>query len=197
MNKKRIITIAGRPGSGKSTASKGVAEFLGFEHFSSGDLFRAISRDRGVDVHQSNLAAEKEEAGHEQSIDYLVDQRLREIGEEQDEVVIDSRTAWHWIPESFKVYLNLDLDIAAARILKSIDPVRREHEHVPDDPQEYAAQLKSRLDSESRRYKALYDVNPYDTTNYDLIIDTAIATPEEVQRRIIDGYQEWIEDSGA
>lgn len=196
MKKKRIITIAGRPGSGKSTASKGVAEFLGFEHFSSGDLFRAISRDRGVDVHQSNLAAEKEEAG-EQSIDYLVDQRLREIGEEQDGVVIDSRTAWHWIPESFKVYLNLDLDIAAARILNSIDPVRREHEHVPDDPQEYAAQLKSRLDSESRRYKALYDVNPYDTTNYDLIVDTAIATPEEVQRRIIDGYKEWIEDSGA
>lgn len=191
-NKKRIITIAGRPGSGKSTASKAVAEQLGYEHFSSGDLFRAISRDRGVDVHQSNLAAEKEEAGHEQSIDYLVDQRLREIGKTQDQVVIDSRTAWHWIPDSFKVYLDLDLDIAARRILDDMDEDRRIHEHIPDDPEEYAAKLQSRLDSEVRRYKALYDVNPYDTDNYDLVIDTGTTSREEVAERIINAYQAWL-----
>lgn len=191
-NKKCIITIAGRPGSGKSTASKAVAEQLGYEHFSSGDLFRAISRDRGVDVHQSNLAAEKEEAGHEQSIDYLVDQRLREIGKTQDQVVIDSRTAWHWIPDSFKVYLDLDLDIAARRILDDMDEDRRIHEHIPDDPEEYAAKLQSRLDSEVRRYKALYDVNPYDTDNYDLVIDTGTTSREEVAERIINAYQAWL-----
>lgn len=192
MNKKEIITIAGRPGSGKSTASKGVAEQLGFEHFSSGDLFRAISRERGVDVHQSNLAAEQEEAGHEQSIDYLVDQRLRDIGVEQNQVVIDSRTAWHWIPDSFKVYLDLDLEIAAARILANMDPERMEHEHIHDDPEEYAAALQSRLDSEARRYKKLYDVNPYDKSNYDLVVDTGITKPEDVQAQIIAAYKKWL-----
>ena len=113
MEKKRIITIAGRPGSGKSTASKGVAERLGYEHFSSGDLFRAMGRQRGVDVLQTNLAAKKEK-----ELDFIVDERLREIGKTQQDVAIDSRLAWHWIPDSFKVFLNLDLEIAAQRILQ-------------------------------------------------------------------------------
>lgn len=191
MKKKHIITIAGRPGSGKSTASKAVAEQLGYEHFSSGDLFRAIGRERGVDVNQTNLAAEKEPQ-HEKSIDYLVDQKLRDIGEQQDEVAIDSRMAWHWIPNSFKVYLDLDLETAAGRIINNMDPVRMEHEHIPSDPKAYAALLQERLDSEARRYKKLYDVNPYDKANYDLVVDTGPNGPAEVVKMILDAYKKWL-----
>ncbi|MGZ6005361.1 MAG: nucleoside monophosphate kinase, partial [Candidatus Saccharimonadales bacterium] len=52
--KRQIITIAGRPGSGKSTTAKMVASKLSFEHFSSGDLFRAIAKEWGIDVLQAN-----------------------------------------------------------------------------------------------------------------------------------------------
>lgn len=189
-HKKKIITIAGKPGSGKSTASRKVAELLGFEHFSSGDLFRAIGKERGVDVHDTNILAETEK-----DIDHLVDERLRQIGKTQDSVAIDSRMAWHWIPQSFKVYLDLDLEVAAARILNSIDEERIKHEHIPSSPKKYASVLKSRLASEAKRYKNLYDVNPYDTSNYDLVIDTASNSAEETVNEILRSYKKWIEAS--
>jgi CMP/dCMP kinase len=192
MTKKLIITIGGKPGSGKSTASKLVAARLGYEHFSSGDLFRAIARERGVDVHQHNLAAETEH-----SIDHEIDERLRDIGANQDRVAIDSRMAWHWMPESFKVYLDLDLETAAKRILSSIDEKRQEHEHIPDNPAEYAARLEARLASEAGRYKRLYGVDPYDTSNYDLVVDTSNYDSEQAVDYIINQYEVWLRDSSS
>lgn len=189
MSKKHIITIAGRPGSGKSTASKAVAAQLGYEHFSSGDLFRAIGKEQGIDLLQANLAAEKNKR-----VDHLVDQRLRDIGEKQDHVAIDSRMAWHWMPQSFKVYLDLDLEVAAHRIISSMDEARLEHEHIPKDPNDYVAILKKRLDSEAKRYMSLYQVNPYDKSNYDLVIDTEVSNADEVVEQILSAYKAWLEN---
>ena len=188
--KKQIITIGGRPGSGKSTAAKAVAAELGFMHFSSGDLFRAVSREHGQDVLQSNLAAEKEDGISK--IDQLIDQRLRDIGETEDSIVIDSRMAWHWMPGSFKVFLNLDIETAAVRILGSMTPERIAAEHIPSDPAEYAKNLQGRLDSEARRYKKMYDVNPYDIDKYDLVINTKTTKPDEVAKLIMERYTGWL-----
>ncbi len=191
MHKKHIITIAGRPGSGKSTAAKSVASELGYMHFSSGDLFRAISREHGQDILQSNLAAEKEDGIPK--IDQLVDDRLRDIGKHEDTVVLDSRMAWHWMPNSFKVFLNLDIETAAQRILSAMTPERIHAEHIPEDPHKYAQNLQGRLDSETRRYKKIYDVDPYDIDNYDLVINTKTTKPEEVVRLIIERYTGWLQ----
>lgn len=187
MEKKHIITIAGKPGSGKSTTSKGLASELGYKHFSSGDLFRAIGKERGIDVFQVNVTAETEK-----EIDYMVDEKLREIGTNEDELVIDSRMAWHWMPYSFKVYLDLDLDTAAKRILGKINPERLEAEEIPRTPEEYAVRLQERLDSEIKRYMNLYQQNPYDTSNYDLVVDTGKHNPSEARDMILRGFKEWI-----
>lgn len=187
MEKKHIITIAGKPGSGKSTTSKRVAAELGYKHFSSGDLFRAIGKERGIDVFQANLTAETEK-----EIDYMVDEKLRQIGAAEDELVIDSRMAWHWMPFSFKVYLDLDLEIAAKRILSNMDQARLEAEDIPEKPSEYAIRLQERLDSEIRRYANLYNANPYDTANYDLVVDTERHAPEQVVDQILVAYNTWL-----
>lgn len=186
-SKKQIITIAGRPGSGKSTAAIGVAKVMGWKHFSSGDLFRTISKEQGIDVLQANLAAETEK--EIPRIDYLVDERLRQIGKTDDQIVIDSRMAWHWMPFSFKVFLDLDLLTAATRILGKMTPERKEAEHIPDNPEEYASVLRNRLDSEARRYKKIYDVDPYNTSNYDLVIDTKTNGPDQVIKLIVENYK--------
>jgi cytidylate kinase len=185
---RHIITLAGQPGSGKSSTAKAVAEQLGYEHYSSGDLFRALGRERGIDVLQANLSAEQNA-----EIDHIVDERLREIGKTGDRLVIDARTAWHWIPGSFKVFLGLDLDKAAERILAKMDDARLASEHINRDPVEYARLLQERLDSESRRYKANYGIDPYDTSNYDLVIDTGAHTLIEVIRLVLDGYRKWLD----
>lgn len=187
--KRHIITIGGRPGSGKSTVSRAIASQLGYEHFSSGDLFRAIGKERGIDVYQTNLIAEEEK-----EIDFLVDQRLRDIGAEQEEVAIDSRMAWHWIPFSFKVYLDLELDVAARRIMQAMGAKRLDHEHIPDDPDKYAVRLQHRLESEARRYKKLYNVDPYDKSNYDLVVNTGTNGPEQVVEQILKSYHSWLTD---
>jgi cytidylate kinase len=189
MEKKHIITIAGRPGSGKSSTAKAVANQLEFLHFSSGDLFRAIGKDLGVDVLQTNLNAEQNA-----EIDHLVDGRLRDIGASEDKRVIDSRTAWHWIPSSFKVFLDLDLQTAAQRILNTMDDTRLANERIHRDPAEYAQVLRARLESENRRYKTLYDIDPYDMKNYDLVLDTQKYNLEQVVQMVVDGYDTWIKE---
>lgn len=185
--KKNIITIAGKPGSGKSTAAKKVAVALSFEHFSSGDLFRAVCKEQNIDLLKANRLAEEEA-----TIDHLVDQRLRDIGASDGQLVIDSRMAWHWMPLSYKVYLDLDLLTAAHRILGEDDSDRHSHEHVHEDPKEYAQDLQHRLDSEARRYKKLYEANPFDVSNYDLVIDTEVNGIDEVAAQILTGYKQWL-----
>lgn len=186
--KKQIITIAGRPGSGKSTAAKAVAKKLGFKHFSSGDLFRALGKQRGADVLQANKTG-----GVTEQLDWLVDEKLRDIGRSQDRMVIDSRTAWHWITSSFKVFLNLDLEIAAKRILNEMNENRLVSENVHRDPKEYARMLKHRLDVETNRYTTLYDIDPYDMSNYDLVIDTSTNNTQQVVDKVAQGFRDWLE----
>lgn len=188
MNKKEIITIAGKPGSGKSTTSKRLAASLGFKHFSSGDLFRSIGKERGIDVLETNLVAETE-----REIDKLVDERLQELGAHENKLVIDSRMAWHWMPYSFRVYLDLDVEVAAKRILNCLDEHRIQAENIPDSPQAYALELQKRLDSETKRYMNLYNVNPYDISNYDLVINTAVNDLDQVETLILEQYKNWIQ----
>ena len=188
MQKKHIITIAGRPGSGKSATSKLVAEKLGYEHFSSGDLFRALGEERGLDVLRANRSAEQNT-----ELDHLVDEKLRQIGRDEDNKVIDSRTAWHWMPQSFKVFLDLDLGVAARRIITNMEPERMESENVPTDPHVYAGQLQERLDSETRRYMSLYEIDPYDVKNYDLVVDTEVNNLEQVAEIVKKAYEQWIQ----
>lgn len=190
---KHIITIAGKPGSGKSSTAKRLAERLNYDHFSSGDLFREIARTRGQNVKQANLDAESKQLDGD-NIDFLVDQRLREIGETDDNKVIDSRTAWHWIPGAFKVFIDLDLLVAAERIIESakeIDIADSRNEHIPTDAKEYAVELNERLASESRRYESIYGIDPYDTANHDFVIDSNANTLEEVIDKVYDAYTNW------
>lgn len=100
--------------------------------------------------------------------------------------------AWHWMPNSFRVYLDLDLSDAAVRIIDNITPERLEAEHIPEDPEEYTAVLQERLDSEIKRYNDLYDANPYDPSNYDLVIDTLKNNPDQVAETIFEEYEKWL-----
>jgi cytidylate kinase len=186
MEKKHIITIAGKPGSGKSTTSKNLARTLNYTHFSAGDLFRALAKERGVDVYQHNVHAETDT-----STDEHVDAKLREIGAEQDNLVIDSRMAWYWMPYSFKVYLDLNLEIAAQRILNGMDEHRMLVEHIPNDTHLYAQELYKRLESEGKRYTALYNQNPNDLSKYDLVVDTSMNNAQQVQEITLNAYKAW------
>ncbi|EQD35681.1 cytidylate kinase, partial [mine drainage metagenome] len=45
-----VVCIGGPPGSGKSTAGRKIAERLGLEYRSAGDIFRAEASQHGLDL---------------------------------------------------------------------------------------------------------------------------------------------------
>jgi hypothetical protein len=48
-----------------------------------------------------------------------------------------------------------------------------------------------RRESEKKRYMTQYGVDIKDLMNYDLVVDTTCATPEEIADRIIESFEEW------
>jgi len=185
--KKEIITICGGLGSGKSSTAKGVAQVLGFEHFSSGDFFRKIALESGVSVNELNTKAE-----YNAEIDKKIDEEVKKTGK-LDKIVIDSRLAFHWIPNSFKVYLDLPPEIAKGRILNSLkeNPLRMQSEKVATLEEVYE-KMKERFESEQKRYWNLYKINNTDMSQFDLIIDTNKNNLERVVEIIVSEYKKWI-----
>ncbi len=188
MERKHIITLSGKPGSGKSSTADKVAELLGYTRYSSGDMVRSIVRRQGITLAEFNRRATTDH-----SMDHEIDEELRRLRDEQD-IVIDSRLGFYWIPESFKVYLDLDIEVATARIFKdAVSNIGRANETTAGASiGEVQKQVQARLNTEVRRFRALYGVNPYDTKHYDLVINTARHSPQTVALTVFDTYKKWL-----
>jgi CMP/dCMP kinase len=188
MRRTHIITISGKPGSGKSSTADRVAEMLGYTRYSTGDIVRTMIKKKKMTLASFNELAEKDP-----SYDNELDEELRKMREQQD-VVIDSRLGFYWIPESFKVYLDLDPEVAIARIYKdsNINALRGVTEENSDGMDAVIDQVNTRLNNERRRFKKLYNINPYASTNFDLIIDTSRHSPQTVALTVFDMYNKWL-----
>lgn len=191
MEKKEIITIAGENGSGKSSTAKKVAVKLGFKHFSSGDFMRQIAKENNITLEELAKIAEKEDW-----VDKRLDDYVRNVGLEKN-AVMDSRLAFHFIPDSFKVYLDLDPEIAAKRMLDDMknNPARNlENEGQVESVEKMAEKSANRLASEHKRYFELYGIKDHkDHNNFDLIIDTNKNNLEQVVDIVIKEYKKWKE----
>lgn len=191
MNKKHIITIAGSLGSGKSSTAKRIAEILGYKHFSTGDFFRSIANERGISTVELNKEAETD-----LTVDKEVDDRSIKIGETESSVVLDSRLGFHFIPDSFKIFLELDPNIASERILA--DKKNNPNRHIEatgafDTKESILKSISERLILEKNRYKELYKIE--DNTshdNFDLIINTENIPLEDVCKKVIEEYNNWL-----
>ena len=183
--KKPIITIAGSLGSGKSSTAKAVASALGFRHFSSGDLFRQLAVERGESIEAMNISAEVQ-----RDIDLKVDSLLQQMYQTDEKLVIDSRMAWHWMPQSFKVFLVVDPDTAAERIFNHLQEGGRMSEDATS-VQEVRRSIDRRFASEQKRYAALYGVNATDPLNFDIVINTKYHDLTTVTAIVAAAYQAW------
>ena len=188
MKRKHIITISGKPGSGKSSTADRVAELLGYTRHSSGDMVRRVLAKEGMSLEEYNRRA-----NNEHDLDDKVDEELRSLRTAKD-IVIDSRLGFYWIPESFKVYLDLDLEVATARIFKdAVNNKKRSSageggSSLPD----VARQVRQRMQNEQSRFRQLYAIDPYSTRHFDLVIDTSRHDPQSVAITVFDIYREWL-----
>ena len=169
------ITLTGNLGSGKSSICK-ILKAKGFGIVSGGDLFRGVAAEKGLTVIEMNELAKKD-----RSIDDLIDQRSTRLGDELDHTVFDSRLAWNFVRESFKVFLLVDTDEAARRVFEG--DKRQSEEYA--SAAEAAEGLAQRAFLETERFKTLYNIDYYDKNNYDLVIESTNATPKQIAEELL------------
>jgi len=191
MERQHLITLSGKPGSGKSSTADSVAEMLGYTRYSLGDYVREETQKRKITLGEFNKLAEKDP-----DIDFKIDEKLRQLREAKD-VVIDARLGFYWIPESFKVYLELSGDLAIARIFKdaNMNTLRQKSGEGSVSMDDVYDQVEERMQSERVRFKKLYSVNPYSIEHFDLVIDTARHSPQTVALTIFDTYNTWLKST--
>jgi CMP/dCMP kinase len=166
------ITIAGDIGSGKSTIAKRLAELAGVEPLSTGGIQRQLAQARRLSVLELNKLAEDDP-----SIDREIDGYLMALP--SGDLVIESRMAWHFVPDTLKVYLYI-ADREAARRILGAQRSDEDYGSISDPTRPILA----RRESEIIRFKKYYSVDIDDLRNYELVIDTTFASVEEVVKRI-------------
>ena len=177
-----IITITGDLGSGKSTVSNLLKERLQYDYVYTGRIQREIANRHNMTTLELNKYAETHP-----EIDEEIDSTFKSLNESSN-LVVDSRMAWFFIPQSFKVYLQTDLEVSIQRI--SGDNARLNESYASSE--EAARQITARKESENMRYMELYGVDCTDITHYDLIIDTSNHTPAQVVDAIMTEYTKWV-----
>ena len=170
-----IITISGLPGSGKTTVGKLLAERIGLKFYSIGDLRGKMAMERGLTIDQLNEIGMKEDW-----TDKKVDEYQKELGEREDNFLIDSWLGFHFIPHSIKIFLYVDLEVGAERIFRS----QREDEEKKKTAEEIHEMIKKRVKQTDKRYKKYYGIDFLDRSHYDIIIDTTDLTINQVIEEI-------------
>ncbi|MBR4270441.1 MAG: cytidylate kinase family protein [Clostridia bacterium] len=188
-----MITIAGKPCSGKSAISKHLESEHGFERFSMGDMFRSIAKEYNMDVNELNQKCtdSKERVKMELDVDKLIDDKVKELGGKRirDYVILESRTGFYFIPESHKVYTTILEYEQAKRLLGS----GRDTEKTNISVAEAIANLNAREKMENDRYKELYQIDTLNLEQYDYVIDTTYLTIPESGEKVYDSYMDYRE----
>lgn len=176
-----IITISGLPGSGKSTVAKILGEKLGFKRYYMGGMRREAAKNLGMTIEEFNKLGEKDP-----STDKFVDDMLVEIGKKEDNLVVEGRTAFHFIPNSIKIFLDVDLKEGARRIFEEKKQANERNEKKTNSVEEELQNLRQRMESDEKRYMKYYGFTCYDKKNYDFIVDTTKLTPDQVAEKILE-----------
>lgn len=170
------IVISGDAGSGKSSTADLIAEKLLLKRFSTGDLQRKVAESRGISINELGVLEAKDP-----KVDLEIDAKSKELGETEDNFVIDSWLAAFFIPDSFKVFLTADIDVRVKRRIRQ--------KRLTESFDDLDTAKKSMLDREEvnrARWIKLYGFDYRDSSNYDIIIDTTDLSIDETADMIID-----------
>jgi len=181
-----IITISGNIGSGKSTVAKRIAKSLGYPTLDIGGLRRAEAKRRGMTLAAFNAWAEK----HPKAGDWAFDQKFIRTARRKRNIIVTGRVAYHFLPESFKVFLKVSARESARRTLAN----------QKDRPNEFIAGIslaslirlhQQRFRSDVCRYRKLYNLNILDLHKFDYVLDTSRMPIPKVVSRVKTAFHTW------
>lgn len=178
------ISVTGDPGSGKSTFAQTIAEQSGFRLITTGNIFRQLAAEMNISLAELNERAEKQA-----EIDAKIDDFLVSLNDSTENLVLDSRMAWHFVKKTLKVRLTVDPDVAVARIFRDTADLREKFSSLDQAIDE----VNRRKKSEIARYKALYGVDIGDDNNFDLVINTSHKGREDVTFAFAEAFADYKE----
>lgn len=181
-----IISISGMPGSGKSTVARRLSEQLGYKRYYMGAIRRESAKKMGMTLEEFNKKGETDP-----STDLFVEEYIQKLARTQDNFIIESRTAWHFIPHSLKIFIYVEEREGARRIFKSLQNPRsrraRNEGNALRTHEEVLQSVQDRMASDDRRYKKYYNLDIAAKTNYDLYLDATHLSPQE-EFRVIETF---------
>lgn len=186
-----IISISGLPGSGKSTVAKIIAEKLGFERIYMGGILRNIADQRGLTILELLKEAETNS-----SIDEDADKMVTDLGRTKDNFIIESRTAFYFIPDSFKVFIKVSAEEGAKRIYGDLKKEERKNEEKAETLDGLKQKLRERIETDSLRYEKYYGIDFLDESNYDLVIDSTDLPATEVAEKVLVKFEKQKVEAG-
>ena len=175
------ITISGPPGSGKTTVCKLLASRLGYNYVISGNVFREMASKLNLSLTEFGKLAEEDPR-----YDRMIDDSMVQIAAADGDIVLEGRLAGHNLARqdmaAFKVYLDAEPEVRAARIL----------EREKGSLKRVMNEMLEREECEAARYSQWYGIDINDKSVYDLVVDTSDTPPEKVVDIIvekIEGFQ--------
>jgi cytidylate kinase len=166
-----VVTVGGPPGSGKSTAGRLVAQALGLEFRSAGDLFRAEARRRGMDL----AAFGRYAAGHPE-VDRELDRSMQALAVPGR--LLDGRIQGPLCRRAgVPVY---DIAVTAREDVR----VRRVANRDGETGDEALRLVRDREASERDRYRRFYGIE-LDQEPAGLTVDSSDRSPAEVADAIL------------
>jgi CMP/dCMP kinase len=177
-----LVTIAGMPGSGKSTVAKKLKEKLfsikkkEFSLIDVGIMRREVALTKGMTIQEFNEWSKSNPEQGDEFFDNYVKKKVQQI----KNAIIIGRMSFFILPHSLKVFIDVDWKIGAKRIFlqKSSGSDRNEDEVLSLESQ--ILKNKERVDQDIERYEKVYNINPYDQKHFDLIIDSSDKTIDQV-----------------
>lgn len=169
------ITISGIPGSGKSTIGKLLAKELNYEFYSLGKIRRDLALKRNLSILEYNKLKE--------DTDSEIDKYQIELGKQKDNIIVDGRLSFHFLPNSIKLFFKVDLEVGAKRILQE------QRQTEKSSKKELIQSIKSRIENDKNRYKKIYNIDAFNSKNFDYIIDTTNLTINQVKNSVLEKIQ--------
>ncbi len=186
IEKKHIITIAGDHASGQGTLSNNLQTKLGYEIYRNGQYVRKLAQEKGMSIVDFQIYLNEHP-----DLDRTIERSAAEYASTRNNLIIDAKLGWYAIPDSFKVYLSVDIDVSAKRAFKDVS---RKNTESFANLEEAKNKILYRHKEETNRWKEEYKVDRDDMSNYDLVVDTTNLKPEEVCDIVLGAYKNWLQN---
>jgi len=168
-----VVTVSGLPGSGTSTACRLLQRELGYRWVNTGQLFREMARERGMDLNSFGAYAREH-----QEVDQELDRRQLELAS-GGEVILEGRLSGQVLKRGGAVGL--------AVWVEAPEEVRLERVSGRDGLSIEVARettlTRERLERE--RYLEIYGIDLNDLSIYDLVLDSARLSPSEIVDAVV------------